>query len=158
MWLWEFIEILKIKESEEKTTIKSFKRRLYEVFFEEAVDLVYLFLGLFTYIYLFAAFIIYFGSYEVNSIFVKTFETLAEPYLGGVAIYVVLKESRKRLRRLGSRHRGENFVLLWAFLITLSIFAASVFEQYTYNGVLSTIIKDGLAVILIYAGSIIHKP
>lgn len=158
MWLWEFIEIINLKPREEKGTIKSFKRRLYEAFFEEAVDLVYLLLGVFTYVYILAAFIIYFGAYELNSIIVKVFETLAEPYLGGVAIYVILKESRKRSHRLGSRHKGENFVLLWAFLITFSVFSAAVFEQYTYSNVLSTIITNGLAVILIYTGSVIHKP
>lgn len=158
MWLWEFIKIINTKPQEEERTIKSFKRRLYEAFFEEAVDLVYLLLGIFTYVYILAAFIIYFAAYELNSIVVKTFETLAEPYLGGVAIYVILKESRKRSHRLGSRHKGENFVLLWALLITFSVFSAAVFEQYTYSSVLSTIITNGLAVILIYTGSVIHKP
>lgn len=138
---------------------QTFFQRLNNVFFQEAVDVLYFFLGIFTYVYLFAiAFLYLSGVSGFDTVATKLIRALAEPYLGSVGIYTILKESRKRRYGITSRHRGEFFVMGWLGLLALSAFLALVSGFYTFTKTLELIIMLSLSVGIIYMGGAVHKP
>lgn len=146
-------------ESEKSNGAKTFWQRFYEIFFHETVDLLYFFLGVFTYLYLFAvAFLYISGISGFDTVGSKLIRALAEPYLGMVGIYTVLKESRKRKYGLMSRHWGEFFVLVWLLLLFVSSMLASFSQFYTFTRTLELIIMIALSIGVIYIGSVVHRP
>ena len=139
--------------------ISSFWERINDIFFQEAVDALFFFLGIFTYIYLFAvAFIYLSGISSVDSIASKILKALAEPYLGGVGIYTILKEARKRRYALSSRHWGEFFVMAWLGLLAICSLLAVISPFYTFTHTLELMITVSLSIGIIYIGSAVHKP
>lgn len=147
------------EELRDKKEIKTFWDRINEVFFQEAVDILYFFLGVFTYIYLFAiAFLYLSGVSSFDTISSKIIKALAEPYLGAVGIYTILKESRKRRYAITPRHWGELFVVAWLCLLALASFLTVVSPFYTFTHTLELIITLTLSIGIIYIGSAVHKP
>ncbi|OGF61493.1 hypothetical protein A2662_00710 [Candidatus Giovannonibacteria bacterium RIFCSPHIGHO2_01_FULL_45_33] len=147
------------EELVDKNKPKYFWERVYDVFFQETVDILFFFLGVFTYIYLFAvAFLYLSGASSFDTISSKIVRALAEPYLGAVGIYTVLKESRKRRYALSSRHWGEFFVLAWLVLLGVASFLTVVFPFYTFTRTLELIITLTLSIGIIYLGSVVHRP
>lgn len=133
--------------------------RINEVFFRETVDLLYFFLGIFTYVYLFAiAFLYLSGVSSFDTVATKLIRALAEPYLGAVGIYTILKESRKRRYAISSRHRGEIFVLAWLALLTLTSILAIFTKFYTFTKTFELIIMLSLSLGIIYIGGVVHRP
>src|SRR3990167_1267090 len=115
--------------------------RINDVFFRETVDILYFFLGIFTYVYLFAiAFLYLSGVSSFDTVASKLIRALAEPYLGAVGIYTILKESRKRRYALSSRHRGEIFVIAWLALFALTSILAIFTKFYTFTRTFELII------------------
>lgn len=146
------------KSSEEKN-LKSFWEMFEGVFFKNAVDALYFWLGMFTYLYFFLAGFLYLAGVSFfENISTKIIQALAEPYLGAVAIYTILKETRKRKASTPSRHWGEVFVILWIALLLLSSAVALFSKTYVFNDTLELIIKLALSVGIIYVGGVIHKP
>lgn len=138
---------------------KTFWQRLNDVFFQETVDVLYFFLGIFTYVYFFAiAFLYLSGVSNFDTVASKLIRALAEPYLGTVGIYTILKESRKRRYAITSRHWGEFFVLAWLGLLFMASVLAAVFKFYTFTRSLELIIMLSLSVGIIYIGSVVHRP
>ena len=143
----------------DKKELKSFLGRVYDIFFQEAIDILYFFLGVFTYIYLFAiAFLYLSGVSSFDTISSKIIKALAEPYLGAVGIYTVLKESRKRRYAITPRHWGELFVFAWLGLLALTSFLTVISSFYTFTHTLELIITLTLSIGIIYIGSAVHKP
>jgi len=133
--------------------------RINEVFFGETVDILYFFLGIFTYVYLFAiAFLYLSGVSSFDTVASKLIRALAEPYLGAVGIYTILKESRKRRYALSSRHRGEIFVIAWLALFALTSILAIFTKFYTFTRTFELIIMLSLSLGIIYIGSVVHRP
>lgn len=124
-----------------------------------AVDWLYYFLGVFTNLYGVALTLLFFlqrgGEFLV---FVRALDALQEPYLGGLGVYVILKEIRKRRRREPSRHRGEYFVILWAALLVLSSALVLVSPQYHFDDVYRLIVTNSLATLIIYVGGLLNRP
>lgn len=146
------------KSSEEKK-LKSLWEMFEDVFFKNAIDALYFWLGIFTYLYFFLAGFLYLAGVSFfENISTKIIQALAEPYLGAVAIYTILKETRKRKANTPSRHRGEIFVILWIALLLISSAVALFFKAYVFNDTLELIIKLALSVGIIYVGGVIHKP
>lgn len=146
-------------EDGQKGAPKTFWQRLNDVFFQEAIDVLYFFLGIFTYVYLFAiAFLYLSGISGFDTVATKLIRALAEPYLGGVGIYTILKESRKRRYGITSRHWGELFVIGWLGLLGLSSILALMSGFYTFTRTLELIIMLSLSVGIIYVGSAVHRP
>ena len=137
----------------------SFLDRINEVFFRETVDILYFFLGIFTYVYLFAiAFLYLSGVSSFDTVASKLIRALAEPYLGAVGIYAILKESRKRRYAISSRHHGELFVIGWLGLLALAALFATFSQFYTFTKTLELIIMLSLSIGIIYIGSVVHRP
>lgn len=134
------------------------RRRLKTTVFRKVI-IFYFGLSAFTYFYFITLAVLYFGrfwdSYYSLSFWVSAF---SEPYIGAVAVYTLLKEYRKKIKRSGSFHRGEIFVGAWALMffaaITLALFSGS----YAFNEPLKIIIQTSIAVILIYVGGVVHEP
>ena len=125
----------------------------------EALDLFYFFLAVFTYAYLLASAALFFSRLNLQyPILSAIIDTLSEPYLGSVGIYVILKEVRKRRKKLSSQHAGELFVGAWVLLLFSALFLTLVSPHFAYNELLRTIVVNGLVVFLIFIGSIISKP
>jgi len=130
-----------------------------EVFFRETVDILFFFLGIFTYVYLFAVAFLYFsGVSSFDTVASKLINSLAEPYLGAVGIYTIVKESRKRRYSLTSRHWGEFFVIAWLGLLVIASILAMLFKFYTFTKTFELIIKLSLSIGIIYIGSVVHRP
>lgn len=139
--------------------LRTFRQMLDDAFFDEMVDILYFWLGVFTYVYFFTIALLYFGSIPyTQTVSSKIISALAEPYLGAVGIYTILKETRKRKRRLSPRHWGELFVGGWLALLLSASFLAFFFDVYTLNNILEDIITISLAVAIIYVGGSVHKP
>lgn len=123
------------------------------------MDILYFFLGIFTYVYLFAiAFLYLSGVSSFDTVASKLIRALAEPYLGAVGIYTILKESRKRRYAISSRHKGELFVIGWLGLLALAALFATFFKFYTFTKTLELIIMLSLSIGIIYIGGVVHRP
>lgn len=139
--------------------LKSLWEMFEDIFFQNTIDALYFWLGIFTYLYFFTiAFLYLAGLSFYESFTTKIVSSLAEPYLGAVAIYTILKEARKRKTKTFSRHWGEIFVIMWLLLLLVSATVALFSKTYIFNETLELIIKLALSVGIIYTGGIIHKP
>jgi len=124
-----------------------------------ALDIFYLILAIFTYAYILASAILFFSRLDLRyPILSAIIDMLSEPYLGSVGIYVILKEVRKRRKKVISRHVGELFVGAWLILLFSALILTLVSPLFTYNEILRNIVVNSLVVLLIFIGSLISKP
>ena len=125
----------------------------------ESVDILYFCLWGFTHFYLLAVALLYLsGASDFDTNITKVIRALAEPYLGAVGIYTILKESRKRRYGIASRHKGEIFVILWMLLFILSAMLALATDIYSFNRTLELITMLSFSIGVIYIGGVVHKP
>lgn len=123
------------------------------------VDRLYRWLGLFTDFYFLAlAFEFFSNLHLAYPLFEKVLDTFAEPYLGTLAVYVVLKEIRKRRSGAAPRHRGEWFVIVWLLLLAATTAAVGLTERYQFDTAYKLVIENSIASLMIYIGSRIHRP
>lgn len=158
-WWISIIEYLREVESSQNNGQFSAKKTVIKALAESAVDLLYYIVGFFTVLYFFFAAYLFFSSGGIyHDIAVRIFNSLSEPYLGSIGIYVILKEIRKRQFKTKSKHLGEYFVYSWLalFLITLGFTWFS--PNYYFDDLMGTITTVTLASLVIYTGGIIHKP
>ena len=125
----------------------------------EAVDWIYYFLGVSTYLYLTLLAVLFFGQMvEQWSKLLLVLDGFQNPYLGALGVYVVLKEVRKRGRKYPSKYFGELFVILWFSLLAAVTAAVWISAAYSFNEVFNLILQNSLVVGLIYLGAFINKP
>lgn len=125
----------------------------------EAVDWLFILLGAFTYIYLALLAVLFFGKF--SSSFPKLFailDSLQEPYLGALGVYVILKEVRKRRRVYPSRYWGELFIILWMAFGAVATVLVLLSSAYDFDSLYGMILTNMLVVALIYIGGLINKP
>lgn len=124
----------------------------------EATDWLFIALSVFTYIYLAAIAVVFFGGFadEWRGIFFLL-DTLQDPYLGALGIYVILKEIRQRRLAHPSRYLGELFVVLWAAFGTTATILVFFLPQYGFDEVYKIILINSSVVFLIFIGSLIHR-
>lgn len=124
-----------------------------------AVDWLYFWLGLSTHLYGATATVLFFAragsEWPVLAGLLGAFQ---EPYLGGLGVYVVLKEIEKRRRGSPSRHYGEYFVIAWMGLLFVSTMFVLFFAEYHFDAVYKVIITNSLATLVIYIGGFINRP
>ena len=123
-----------------------------------AIDWLYLGLGGFTHLYGITLSVLFIsrggGQWPVLD---GMLDALQEPYLGGLGIYVVLKELRKRTSHVKSRHSGEYFVAAWLGLLVLATLLVIFSLDYRFDDIYKIIITNSLATGLIYLGGVIVK-
>ena len=145
-------------DSSIKESIFSLRRRFKPVIYRQVI-IFYLGLSAFTYFYFIAVAVLYFGQfwnfYPRLSFLASVF---SEPYIGAVAVYTLLKEYRKKIKCSGSFHRGEIFVGAWALMLFAAIVFTFFSKNYNFDEPFKIIVQTSLAVFLIYAGSVVHKP
>ena len=124
------------------------------------IDHLYVWLGHFTNLYLALIAVEFFSNLHLaHPTLELALDAFSEPYLGALAVYVVLKEIRKR--RLGSArsfHRGEWFVITWLALLTLTTLAVALTDTYRFDAAYKLIISNSIASLMIYLGSRLHRP
>ncbi|MBI5045616.1 MAG: hypothetical protein HZC14_01250 [Candidatus Niyogibacteria bacterium] len=137
----------------------SIKKEMTKALFQEMLDVLFFFLGIFTYFYFFSLAWLYFGkSWDEHKLLAFFVNALSEPYLGAVAMYTILKEYRKKSGRLEHLHKGEFFVACWAVFLVLALLFTIFSDQYVIGLPLKIIMTNSVTVVLIYVGSIVHKP
>lgn len=124
----------------------------------EAVDWIYAALGVFTYLYLVTLAVVFFGGLEDEwrTVFVLL-DSLQEPYLGALGIYVILKEIRKRRRDYPSRYAGEFFVALWLLFLLVSTLITIFSPEFNFAATYKIILTNSLVALIAYIGSLIHN-
>lgn len=122
------------------------------------IDRIYLWLGYFTSLYLILSAVEFFLNLHLTHPTIEqALDALSEPYLSALAIYVVLKELRKR-RGVFSLHRGERFVVAWIVLFAATTLAVMFTDTYHFDRAYHLIISNSLASLVIYLGSQLHRP
>lgn len=160
-WFYTMLEAGGSKPSKKsaKNKLPTLSERFKFALFKEMLDILFVFLSIFSYFYIITLAFLFFGhlwhEYYTVSFFVMA---LAEPYLGAVAVYTVLKEFRKKRRKSGSLHKGEIFVFLWGLMLATALTVTIFSDNYVLGEPLEIIVTNGVAVFLIYIGSVIHKP
>ncbi|QQG44909.1 MAG: hypothetical protein HYW89_02750 [Candidatus Sungiibacteriota bacterium] len=125
----------------------------------EVVDWIFVFLGAFTYMYLALLAVVFFGKLTDDLPQLRSLlDSLQNPYFGALAVYVILKEIRKRKRSYPSRYLGELFVVLWTIFGAAATLLAFVSPRYDFDSFLLTILSNTLVVILIYIGGVLNRP
>lgn len=122
---------------------------------DNLVDLLYYALSIFTYLYLAAIVLVFFFERQLPRSIPYIVDTLSEPYLGALGVYVVVKEIERRRGRQIRRRWGELFAHIWImFLITAS--AAVYFSEYYHlSPIYQTVVTNALAALIIRIGTII---
>lgn len=124
-----------------------------------AIDALYFIIGALTHFYGVAlAFLFLFRAALSWPLLVGALDALQGPYLGGLGVYVILKEIRKRHHHEPSKHYGEFFVAMWLILLTVSTLMVFFSRAYYFDGVYKLIIANSLATLLIYIGGLINRP
>lgn len=160
-WFHIMLEAEELKPGKKSTEKKLFtlRERFKLALFKEMIDILFVLLSIFSYFYIITLAFLFFGQlwreYYTISFFVMA---LSEPYLGAVAVYTILKEFRKKKHKLGSLHKGEIFVILWGLMLVIALTVTIFSDNYVLGEPLKIIITNGIAVSLIYIGSVIHKP
>lgn len=140
----------------EENALALFRRAVKSYFYENFLALLYYFLSFFTYLYLGLSIITFFLPKQVPKSFPYIIDTLSEPYLGALGVYVVVKELERRREKYSPKHRGEYFTAIW-FLFFLSATLLTYFsENYQLGGLYKTIVTNALAAIIIRIGTLIR--
>jgi len=161
---WEetkrYIQHSGLTDPEQERAPRTVWEFLENAFLHDAVDVLYFWVGLFTYIYFFIVAFLYLGALSsIDTVALKIVYALQEPYLGAVGMYTILKEARKRTQKLTrSRHYGEFFVIGWLALFLVSALCAVFFDAYAFDLLLKLIITISISVGIIYIGGVVHKP
>lgn len=124
-----------------------------------AIDTLYFIIGAFTHFYgAVLAFLFLFRAALSWPLLVGALDALQEPYLGGLGVYVILKEIRKRHHHESSKHYGEFFVAMWFILLAASTLMVFFSSQYHFDEIYKLIITNSLATLIIYIGGLINRP
>ncbi len=120
---------------------------------------LYFWLGLFTDLYLILVAFEFFTNLHLRyPAFEQILDALSEPYLGALAVYVVLKEIHKHRTGGASLHRGEWFVVAWLMLLGITTVMVAFTERYRVDLIYTAVIESSLGSLMIYIGSKLHKP
>lgn len=122
-------------------------------------DALYFVIGGLTHFYGAAlAFLFFFRASLSWPLLVGILDALQGPYLGGLGVYVILKEIRKRRHLMPSKHWGEWFVAMWLVLLGVSSVLVFFSAEYEFDITYKLIIANSLATFVIYIGGLINRP
>jgi len=123
------------------------------------IDHLYRWLGVFTALYLILISFEFFLNLHLRyPTLERLLDALAEPYLGALAVYTVLKEVRKRREGRSRGYRGEWYVAAWLVLLAVTTAAVMFTARYQFDVVFGLILGNSLASLMIYLGSRLHRP
>ncbi|MDO8600816.1 MAG: hypothetical protein Q7R73_04430 [bacterium] len=131
-------------------------RTLHEYFAEHLIEFLYTFTSFVTYAYLASVVAVFFMKDAVPSIVTKLIDSVSEPYLGLIGIYIILKEIRERRGERVSVY-SEIFVALWFSLLVISTLFTFFSKSYHFDEFYKLIITDSLAAFIIRLGTFLHR-
>ena len=138
------------------STLAVFRRAIEDYFYNHLVDFLFVSLSIFAYLYLFLAIITFFFENQTPKYLPDIIETLAEPYLGAIGIYIVVKEiERRRGKNIRSMRKGDIFTLIWFIFFVSASFLTYFSEDYHWGTLYKTIVTNALAAIIIRIGALI---
>ena len=143
-------------QEEERFSFSYFRRVLKDYFRQNLIDLLYLVLSIFTYVYLALSILTFFFEKSVPNFLPHAIEILSEPYLGVLGVYVVVKEIERRRGYLKHRTWGELFAIIWFFFFVTASFLTFFSPEYHANAVYKTVVTNALAAIIIRIGMVIR--
>lgn len=125
-------------------------------FYHNFLDILYHALTIFTFSYL--AFVIwaFFDQNNIPIIVSRVVDALAEPYLGTLGVYLVVKEIRQRLGKKTHKHMADIIVFAWLMLMLVSSLLTMFSASYHFNIVYRHIVTNSLAALIIRIGTFLH--
>ena len=163
-WWQEITENYRARRRERETyrEKKTFSVGLNRVFktylYDNFVDFLYISLSVFPYLYIVLSAITFAYQDEGPHLLAYAMEALSEPYLGALAIYVLVKEieRRKLPPEEKPRRRGELFVTVWLMFLIVATTVTYFSEFYHLNGIYQAIVTNSLAAVIIRIGSLLR--
>lgn len=140
----------------EETIFAVFRRAVKELIYENFLTFLYYLLSFFTYLYLGLSIITFFLPRQVPQSFPYVIDTLSEPYLGALGIYVVVKELERRRGKDSQKHWGEYFTATWFLFFIAATILTYFSENYELGGLYKTVVTNALAAIIIRIGTLIR--
>lgn len=132
--------------------VKAVKILIYDNF----IDFLYLALSLFTYLYLSVSVFVFFFNSASPKILRYLVEATSEPYLGALAIYLIVKELEHRRSQPTHRRHGEFFVSVWFVFFVCATILTLFSEQYQLDGIYKTIVTNSFAAVIIHAATLLR--
>lgn len=133
-----------------------FRRALTQYLYDHFVEVLYVTLSIFTYLYLFLTVIAFFFDELIPKSLPRIIDTLSEPYLGALGVYVVVREIERRKGRVRSRKWGELFAVIWFFFFITATVLTFFSKHYYLNELYKTIVTNALAALIIRIGTLIR--
>ncbi len=120
------------------------------------IDILYVVLSIFTYVYLILSILTFFFHRHLPDSFLFIVETLGDPYLGALGVYIVVKEIARRRGLLPHRSRGEMFATAW--LVFFLAASATIFlsAEYVLDEAYKIIVTNTFASFVIRISSILR--
>lgn len=125
-------------------------------FYSHFLDMLYYGLTIFTFSYL--AFVVwaFFDQNNIPIVVTRAVDALAEPYLGTLGVYLVVKEIRQRLGKKTHKHFADLIVAAWLILMLASSLLTVFSASYHFNIVYRHIVTNSLAALIIRIGTFLH--
>lgn len=140
----------------ENTLLALFRRAIKTYFYENTLDLLYRLLTIFTYLYLGLSIATFFFPSFVPKSFPYIIDTLSEPYLGVLGIYVIVREIELRRGKILQKRRGELFTAIWFLFFITATLLTFFTEGYYLNNVYKTVVTNALAALIIRIGTLLR--
>jgi len=140
----------------EESIFAVFRGALREYIYENFIDILYFILSIFTYFYLGLSVIAFFFQKTVPPILPYIIDTLSEPYLGALGIYVILKEIERRRGRFLKMRQGEVFAIFWFCFLVAATLLTYFSPYYHLNIVYKTVVTNSLAALIIRIGTMLR--
>lgn len=131
------------------------RRVIREYLKDNFVDILYHLLSVFTYFYLAAIILVFFFEKNLPHAIPFIVDTLSEPYLGALGVYVVVKEIERRRGRQIKRRLGELFAHIWIMFLIAASTAVYFSDYYHLTPLYQTVITNALAALIIRIGTLI---
>ncbi len=144
------------KISKEENLFALFNRALREYIYKNFLDILHFVLSICTYVYLGLAIVTFFFEEYVPAAFPSVIETLSEPYLGVLGIYVVVRELERRRGRQVRTGLGELFAVIWFFFFVAASFLTYFSEHYALSAIYKTVVTNALAALIIRIGILLR--
>src|SRR3989304_1238969 len=120
-----------------------------------SLDILYSLFAFITHAYFVVILLSFFLQSYIPHSTIRLADSLSDPYLGIIGIYLVLKEVRIRTGTSRSyRVLGEVFVVAWVLLLFTSTVLTFVSESYHVDDVYKLIVTNSLASVIIRIGTL----
>lgn len=140
----------------EEPLFSIFRRVVKDYLYEHLLEILYLGLGIITYVYLVLSIITFFFESDLPQSFSNIIEIFSEPYLGVLGIYVVVKEIERRRGRPIQKRWGDLFAVVWFVFLVSATLLTYFSEYYHVDALYKTVVTNAMAALIIRIGTILR--